>query len=151
MGHKSPHPGYPRRNAFTLLEALAASAVLALVVLAVGAAVSSGQITTMKGTSAILASMAADDLMNELVALPYDDLVAYNGYSQPAGSLVSLQGTPYPPTYHNISRRAETFEHIVQDVDTGVRMRGTTIRVTVTADGRTALVVQTFVAEPPFS
>lgn len=151
MRRKRLHSGYRRRGAFTLLEALAASAVLALVVLAVGAAVSSGQITTMKGTSTILASMAADDLMNEIVALPYDQLVSYNGFSQPAGSLMSLQGTPYPPTYQTISRRAEIFEHIIQDVDTGVRMRGTTIRVIVTADGRTALVIQTFVAEPPIS
>ncbi|MFG0256342.1 MAG: hypothetical protein ACF8GE_00390 [Phycisphaerales bacterium JB043] len=153
MAHQRPKPESRRnaRGAFTLLEALAASTVLALVVLAVGAAVSAGQSSTVHGTSTILASMVADDLMNELVALPYDQLDTYDNFTQPAGSLASLKGTPYPVAYSAIGRSTEVFEHIVQDAETGARIRGTTIRITVTADQRTAIVVETFVAEPPLT
>lgn len=140
-----------RRNAFTLLEALVASVVLALVVLAVGAAVSAGQVSTLKGTSTILASMAADDLMNELASLPYDQLVSYDGFTQQAGAITSLQGTPYPQSYYSISRSAEVFVQIIQDAETGARVRGTTIRVVAAADAQSIITIETFIAEPPLS
>ena len=53
------------RGAFTLLESLIASAVLSLIVLAVGAAVTAGQQSSYEARNAVLATMAGGEVTRD--------------------------------------------------------------------------------------
>ena len=67
------------RRGFTLLESLIAMVILAATVLAVGSAINASSQQSIEGQKQILAAMAADDLLAELSALPYADLINHHG------------------------------------------------------------------------
>ena len=149
MTHRSRHNPVPRRRSgFTLIEALRATGVLSLIVLAVGAAVTAGQHTTFEGKKAVLAAMAADDLMTELHALGYAGVDAHDGLAQAVGSMASLQGRAYPATYAPLGREAEVDEVIVEEPDTGVVVRGKRLVVRVYDTRRTIVELESFMSEP---
>jgi len=133
---------------FSLIEALAASVVLAMVVLAVGSAVSAGRSTSIEGQKIVLASMAADDLMSELSAQPYDDLLSYDGLEQTVGAMRTLDDEPYPPEYRELGRVVTVRVRLLTQTDLGVIVRGRDVIVTVFDDIRTLAEVSAFFPEP---
>lgn len=138
----------PVVRAFSLIEALVASTLLGVVVLAVISAVTTSQQMAFEGEKQLLAAMAADDLMAELVVLPYEDLRARNGLVQPVGSMETLAGAPYPSPHWALGREATVTEVMITEPDLGVQVRG--LRVVVAArDGfRVLATVESFVPEP---
>ncbi len=137
-----------RRGGFSLIEALAASVVLAMVVLAVGSAVSAGRTTSLEGQKIVLAAMAADDLMSELSAQPYDELLSYDGLTQAVGNLRTLDDEAYPGEYHELGRSATVRTRLLFQAELGVTVRGREVVVTVFDDARTLAEVSSFFAEP---
>ncbi|MDX2114079.1 MAG: prepilin-type N-terminal cleavage/methylation domain-containing protein [Planctomycetota bacterium] len=146
---------HPRRTrprsgpAFTLIESLVASTLLGVVVLAVLSAVSASQSMAFEGQKQILAAMAADDLMAELVMLPYAELKSHHGLHQPLGQLTTLSQQPYPDTYWALERSVEVVERTITDPGAGVQIKGADVTVRASDSFRVLAQLETFIPEPP--
>ncbi len=136
------------RGAFSLLEALIASVTLAMVVLAVGAAVSAGRMQSVEAEKAILGTIAADDLLSEIVTVPYAQMDAYDGLDQPIGALETLDGVVYPETFWQIGRAVTVKPQTIATGDMGVDVTGKRIVVWSFDEQRVVASVETFVPEP---
>lgn len=138
----------PRSRGFTLLESLVATALIGVIVIAVISSVSAAQKVAFEGQKMILASMAADDLMLELVTLPYDELKQKAELTQAPGSMASLDGQVYPGTFWAIGRSLEVQEETITEPQLGIEVNG--VRVTVIAfdEFRSLTTLETFIAEP---
>ena len=95
-------------NGFTLIEALLASVVLAMVVGAVVMPFSTGAANTAQNARSTLAVNLAQDLMEEILAKPFsdpngseagetgrsdwDDMDDYDGYSEAEGTIAGFDG-----------------------------------------------------------
>jgi len=139
--HSVPH-------GFTLLESLIASAMLAMVVLSVGSAVTTGQKTSLEGQKMILASMAADDLLSELRATPYADLPLFNGLTQPVGQLKTLSNESYPTTYWSIGRSVIVQDMQYMELGIGATINGRRVVVAAFDANRRLVQLETFIPEP---
>lgn len=131
-----------------MLEALVASVVLAITVLAVGSAVSAGRQQSIEGEKQILAAMAVQDLMSELRSVPYAQLSSYNGLSQPPGSMATLDGGAYPDAYWLVGRGAQVEDATATYAPLGVVIHGKKITVSANDDMRVLATVEMFVPEP---
>jgi len=136
------------RNGFTLLESLMASAVLAIVVLAVGAAVSAAQDASLHGQRMLLASMAAEDLLSEISTTPYADLPTLDGLDQPPGQMQTLAGEAYPDTYWSVGRAVLVESASYTHPDLGVQVDGRRVLVTAYDAQRDLVTLETFIPEP---
>lgn len=158
------------RRAFTLAEALIASMILGILAAAAAHALYA---STRQAYEAALSRMAAslvEDLLDEIVRLPYadpngtsspgpeagesnrtlfDNVDDYHGYAESAGSAVDAAGIAYPSEYaplaRSVSVTATTLE--VPGFSTGVV--GVTVTVSVTSEGRNLASGTRFVAAPP--
>lgn len=166
----NPNPRLARRRrAFTLLECLSASAILAVVVVATCAAVSTGQSATDISLHRIRASALADALMEEIASEPYEDpngattpgpdagetsrslfnnIDDFHGYSEKAGALADASGKTYPSEYQRFARSV-TCVYTTQTLAPFGDMSGILVTVTVT-DSKSNLtwVLNRFVPEP---
>jgi hypothetical protein len=136
------------RSAFTLIEALVASTLLGVVVLAVISAVTTSQQMSFEGQKTILAAMAADDLMAELVVLDYNDLKLQDNVDQAIGSLQTLGGSAYTDAAWALGRHVEVTEETLFYGDLGVWVTGLRVIVEVRDEFRALAVIETFVPEP---
>lgn len=148
-----PNPTVRRRSrrrarAFSLLEALVASVALAVIVLAVGSAVSAGRQQSREAEVTILATIAADDLMSELSTLPYADLSKHNGLSQSPGAMKTLTGAAYPATYAEIGRSVLVENSTVTEQTLGVIIVGKRVVVSAHDQNRILASLETFIPEP---
>ena len=137
----------PKRG-FTRLESRVATALIGVIVIAVISSVSTAQKLAFEGQKMILASMAADDLMLELVTLPYDELKLKNNLSQSPGSMASLDGQVYPGTFWAIGREVQVQEETITEPTLGVMVKGVRVTVTASDEFRSLATLETFVAEP---
>lgn len=137
-----------RAGAFTLLESLVATALIGVIVIAVISSVSTAQKLAFEGQKLILASMAADDLMLELVTLPYDELKLKNNLTQSPGSMASLDGQVYPGTFWAIGRTVSVQDETITEPALGVMIKGVRVTVTASDEFRSLATLETFVAEP---
>lgn len=140
----------PRRclGGFTLIEALVASTVLGVVVLAVISGVSTAHSMSFEGQKRVLAAMAADDLLLELSTLPYADLLARDETEQPIGGMTTLDGEAYPDTFWAIGRSVAVVETIVTEEALGVSVRGALVTVTAQDEHGALVTLQAFIPEP---
>lgn len=137
------------RRGFTLLESLIAMVILAATVLAVASAISASSQQSVEGQKQILAAMAADDLLAELSATPYAQLIAYDGLDQGIGQIETLGLTPYPDTYWLIGRTVSVVETMMSTGGgLGVDVRGMLVTVLVYDENRTLSQIQVFIPEP---
>lgn len=136
------------RRGFSLLENLIAAAVLGIIVLAVGLAVSSAQKASQEGQKIILGVMAADDLMSELSVIPYEDLPDYDGLNQPVGMIATLEGQPYPETYWTLGRSVIVENTTHQEAGLGIEINGRRITVASFDENRVVAELEMFVPEP---
>lgn len=137
-----------RRRGFTLLESLVATALIGVIVIAVISSVSTAQTLAFEGQKMILASMAADDLMLELVTLPYNDLKLKNNLSQAPGAMTSLDGQVYPSTFWAIGRSVQVVQEDITEPSLGVMVRGLRVTVRASDEFRILATLETFVPEP---
>jgi hypothetical protein len=137
-------PGAQR--AFTLLEAILASAVLSVTVLAIGTAVGAAQTSSQEGQKAVLGSMVCSDYLGELMTLPYADIESRSGEITDIGAIATLDGAPYPAAYWNLGRSLSATEEFI-DVS-GVRIRGLRIEVMAFDERRVVARAETFLPEP---
>ncbi len=138
----------PLRRGFSLLEALIASVILAIAVLAVGAAVSAGRAQAQESEKVILATIAADDFLSELTTESYAGLDAYDGMVQPIGAMMTVDGASYPDTFWLVGRSVTVAEQDIATGEAGVTVRGKRVVVSAFDDMRTLAQLETFIPEP---
>lgn len=142
----SERGGY--RHGFTLLEAVIASTVLALTVLAIGSAISASQMQSLEGRKAVLGSMICSDYMSELLTLSYADIEARSGETLAVGAMTSLDGVAYPDSYWPLGRSMTAEEELFEIVELGVTVRGLRIEVLTFDNKRVVASVESFLPEP---
>ena len=136
------------RRAFTLVEALIASAVLSITVLAIGSAIGAAQKSSHEGQKAVLGAMLCGDYLSELMTLPYDDIEARSGEILVFGEVVTLDGAPYPQAYWPLGRALAATEEMLEIPETGVRVRGLRIEVMAFDERRVVARAEMFLPEP---
>ncbi|MBL0922123.1 MAG: prepilin-type N-terminal cleavage/methylation domain-containing protein [Phycisphaerales bacterium] len=136
------------RRGFTLLEALFASVILAVSVLALGMAVSAGQRASLDGRKTVLGAMAVDDLLAELSTLDYAALANYNGFQQEVGALAAIDGQDYPDAYWCVGRRAQVVQQDIEVPGINVKVRGMRVAVTAFDETRDLAAAEVFIPEP---
>lgn len=147
MGVVLPHVGRVRRG-FTLAEALIASAVLAVIVIAVAASVSTSQKLAWESRKRMLATFAADGLLSELMTLDYYDIRSRDGQEEAIGSLETIDGVAYPEAYWALGRSLTVEDTTVVEGGSAIAIAGIEVRVAVFDEQRELSVLTAFVAEP---
>lgn len=154
---------------FTLPEALIATVVLSVAVLAVTEAVVSGQMQAYDAVHAQRALRVGEQLIERVLSMPYDDpggaltigpdagetnvnlfdnIDDFHGYSEAAGNLIDAAGAALPSEFAGFSRSVTITSGSVTVPGFSAAVDGLTITVTVTdAKGRTWTLTR-FVAEP---
>lgn len=162
-------PQKRRHPALTLLEALMASVLLAVVVTAVSQALLAGQMQSYEALHRARAITLAEALMDEILRLPYDDpdgasapgpeagesgrglydnIDDFHGFSESAGAVADAAGTLHDGAYQVFSREVT----IVADSQTvagfGSPLPGLTVTVTVQDDRGTTWAMTHFYPQP---
>ncbi len=137
-----------RSGGFSLIESLIAVTILGTVVLAVSVAVTTAQQVAFEGQKRMLAAIAADDILNELVTLDYAVLPTWDGTIQGMGEMTTIDGEAYPEAYWAVGREISVTDEDVYDEGLEVTVRGRRIVVAVTDEFGVIGTVETWVAEP---
>jgi competence protein ComGC len=136
------------RRAFTLVEALIASAVLSVTVLAIGSAIGAAQMSSHEGQKAVLGAMVCGDYLSELMTLPYEDIEARSGEIIEFGEITTLDGAAYPEAYWPLGRAMTATEEVMNVAEMGVQIRGLRIEVMAFDERRVVARAETFLPEP---
>ncbi len=154
---------------FTLPEVLIASAILAFTVAAVSHAIVAGQMATYAALHDARAIGLAETLLDEVLALPYDDpdgasaagpesgesdrhdfdnLDDYHAYSQAAGAIVDLADTAYPDEFQSFTRSVTASYESLTVPTMGGSHSGLTVTVTVSEPGGRTWTLTRWIPEP---
>jgi hypothetical protein len=132
------------------MESMMAAGILLVIVLAVTSAITAGQQNAYEAHQRIAASLAAEELMGRLVTEPWDDLSAWNGFTEPVGTLTDIDGQPMPSSFDMIGRQAEVTTTLKTISELGVNIRGRTVVIRAfNGEGRILADITRFVPEPP--
>ena len=132
----------------TLLEALIASAILLMAVLALTTAIAAGQAASIASQRLFLGAMLVDDLLSELSGVPHADLDNYDELDQPPGAIQTLDAGNYPDLYWGIGRRVEVLAVNIKEPATGVIVRGRAVTVTAYDERGELCSATVFLTEP---
>ena len=157
-----------RSAGLSLVEAMMALAVLSVAVLAVNYAVVAGQVHARTGDESMRAMDLAQDLMEEILALPYQDPDGssvlgpevsetnrssfdnnddFHGYAEAAGTLADFAGNLYGAEVQSFTRSVSITSASESVSAFGISITGLSVTVTVTdSDGRTSTITR-FVPE----
>ena len=158
-----------RRQGFTLVEVLVASAILSFVTLGIVQAVSAGQARTLDALKRARAQALAEVLLEEILAKPYadpegetafgpdadegsradfDNIDDYHGYIESAGALADHAAATYPADYQSLARSVSVVAVTNSVTDLGGDHAGLQVTVSVSEPGGRVWSVQRFVPEP---
>jgi Tfp pilus assembly protein PilV len=146
----SDHPHRHRlRRGFTLMEALMASGILLVIVVAVTSAITAGQQHAFEAHQRIAASIAAEELMGRLITFPYADLSAWNGYTEAVGAMTDMNSDPLPVSFDMVGRDVTVATTIKTLGDLSVIVQGRTVTVRAfNGEGRVLASLTRFIPEP---
>lgn len=120
-----------------------------MAVVAVTSAVMAGQQHALEARQRIAANLAAEELLSRLLTVDYNNLPAWNGYTENVGTMTNVLGQPLPESFATIGRVVEITTSLQSFDDLGVRVLGRTIRVRAfNAEPRFLADVSRFVPEP---
>ncbi len=92
-------------DGFTLVEAVLAMVVLSMAAAGVLLPFADGASVQSEGAHKSLAAGLANDLLERIIGTPFNDLTAWNGYTEAQGQLKDASGTTITdPIYANYSR-----------------------------------------------
>jgi prepilin-type N-terminal cleavage/methylation domain-containing protein len=97
---------YKNRKGFTLAEAMMATVVLGIAAAGVLLPFTNGASLRAEGKCRTLAARLADDLMEQIVTTPFDQIIAsYDGYAEPQGEIKDASGIVFTDSdYADFSR-----------------------------------------------
>jgi len=157
------------KTGFVLAEALIASVVLAVALVAISAAFSSGHQQGYYAAHCERGRALAEELAEYILSKPYydpqgetgrgpdvgeisftdfDNIDDFHGYSQSAELLSDIAGNPYPPAYHTFSRRVEIIYMSKTFGNLGGTQYGVRVIVTVEDKNGQEFTLERFVATP---
>lgn len=155
-----------RLRGFTALEALLATALLAVLTATVSGALMAGRQQSALARETLIAASLADNLMDEITRLPfadpngydtfgpdpgegargqYDNMDDYHNYTDGSDGLTDAAGVAYPAEYQGYGRQVTAAALRVSPEGWGTSCTGLMITVTVTRDGRTLATLTRFV------
>ena len=158
-----------RDGGFTLPEVLLASAILTFTVAALAQAIVAGQMQTYAALHDARAVALAETLLDEVLAMPYDDpdgasaagpesgevtradfdnLDDYHGYTQSASAIVDPTDVAYPDEYQGFTRSVDVTYGTLSITDFGGDQSGLTVTVTVSEPGGRSWTLTRWVPEP---
>jgi len=132
----------------TLLESLIATTILSVVVLAVAAALNASQKLAFEGRQRVMGVNAADDLMIELMTVPYAQIKNYHGLDQAPGEMLTIDGESYPASYAVIGRSVEVVSENITEPGLGITVAGVMITVRSDDGKHTLAEISAFRPEP---
>ena len=142
---RTPSPG---RRAFTLLEALIASVILLMAVMACTMAIHAGRQYSLFGQDQVNATLAADALLSEILAAPYADIPGYDDLEDAPGSLATPAGAAYPTTYNRVGRRVQVASATQSIPNIGVIQGYDVLVIGYNVDGEILCTLKRFVPAP---
>ncbi|MCH8253604.1 MAG: hypothetical protein IID36_14240 [Planctomycetes bacterium] len=158
-----------RASALTLAEALIASIILTMSVVAVSAALTAGMQQTYEAVMTEHAAELVAAMLDEVLAHPYDDpdgasalgpeagetsrtlfdnVDDYHGYTEATGALVDAAGTAYPSEYAIYDRSVTVVASTIQPAGFAQAVTGLTVTVDVNSAARQLATASRFVADP---
>jgi hypothetical protein len=164
MEHRHHH-----HRAFTLPEALIASAVLAFVVAAVSQAIVAGQMQSYAGLDEHRAIMLGEELMERVLAMDYvdpegatglgpdsgestwadfDNADDFHGYEETPGNLIDPMGVPYGQEFQTYTRSVATEYTTLSITGFSEDLTGLSVTVTVTSEQGQTWMLTRFIPEP---
>jgi len=153
----------------TIVEAVMSTVILAFAVTAVAAALFAGTQQAYEAVDVRLANEAAQALLEEILAKPYNDpqgasalgpeagetsrtlfdnVDDYHNYSEAVGTLKDATGTAYPAPYAKFSRSVTVAATSLQPTGFTTAVSGLTVTVTVTSGPRVMARLVRFVPAP---
>ncbi len=157
------------RRALTLAECLLAITILPFAVAAVAMAIVAGQSQAVEAMRQTRAAVLAEALMEEVLALPYDDPGGasalgpeagetarslfdnaddFHGYADSAGGVADATGTLYPEPMQRFSRSVACALTAVNVPALGGAISGLQVTVTVSDDGDAVTTLTRFIVDP---
>ncbi|MCH2145687.1 MAG: prepilin-type N-terminal cleavage/methylation domain-containing protein [Phycisphaerales bacterium] len=137
-----------RARGFSLVEALIALAILTMVFTAIASAIGAGTASAGEARTRVVATLAADELLAEILATDWDRLGDWDGHSEASGDAVAPDGRSEP------ARRGMARHVLVHDETrllepSGIEVPGRTVVVEVRdRDGRVLSRLERFMADP---
>lgn len=157
------------QRAFTLVEVLIASAIIAFAVAAISQAVVSAQMQTYEALHDLRGMSLAESLVEEAIALPYadpegastpgpesgettralfDNVDDFHGFTEATGTLTDVAGVAYPTTFSQFSRTTTVAYGPLTIAGFTQSLNGLTVTVTVTDARGSTWTASRFVPEP---
>lgn len=136
-----------------MFEVLIASSIMAVAVAAISQAVSTGQVQTHVALHEMRANQLAEALMEEIIALPYNDpdgggaigpesgevqpsqfdnVDDFHGFSETIGQVKDLAGNSYPSSFSRFGRSVSVQTSSVTAAQLGGTFDGLNVVVTIT-------------------
>lgn len=111
---------YKNQTGFTLAEAIIATIVLGIAAAGVLLPYTSGAAVRKEGTHRTLAAKLADDLMEEIVNTPFEQIItAYDGYIEPQGQVKDASGIVFIDTNYAGFSRDVSCEYVYMPQESG--------------------------------
>jgi hypothetical protein len=137
------------RRGLALLEVMIAVGLLTFAVTAITSAIVAGQQHSIEAREKIVAAVAVESLMSQLLQEPWESMNSWNGYTEEVGSITDPTGAILEGDWSQIGRRVSILDSEVLVESLEVFIIGRTIEVSAfTEDGRILSTVERFIPEP---
>jgi Tfp pilus assembly protein PilV len=137
------------RGGFTLIEALMASGILLIIVVAVTSAITAGQQHSYEAHQRIAGTLAAEEMLGRLSTISYADLGSWNGYTEAVGTMRDFDNQALPESFDMVGRQVDVTTTLKSVGGLSVIVKGRTVCVrTFDINGRVLAEVNRFFPEP---
>lgn len=148
MGHKVTS-NYLNRKGFSLAEAMMATVVLGIAAAGILLPFTSGAMVRAEGMRRTLGAKLASDLMEGIIAEPFDQIVAgYDGYAELQGQVKDASGTVFTDSNYASFSRDVSCAYVYVPQESGVgEPKFIRITVRVYCSGKQIAVINRLISE----
>jgi len=137
------------RRGLALLEVMIAVGLLTFAVTAITSAIVAGQQHSIEAREKIVAAVAVESLMSQLLQEPWESMNSWNGYTEEVGSITDPTGAILEGDWSQIGRRVSILDSEILVESLEVFIIGRTIEISAfTENGRILSTVERFIPEP---
>ena len=133
---------------FSLVESLIALAILALVFTAIASSIGAGTASAGEARQSVAASLATDELLAEVLASDWNEMLSWHGFSEEPGEIRAPDGQE-ELSRRDLARSVQITEETMTIEPVGIELTGRRISIlTSDSNGRTLIQLQRFVPQP---